>query len=158
MNDFITDKIGKFWTNIDEFQGILTKNHNNYEFTILDKIFDNSEDYILVNGIIENYKLSFILINKPVESKFTFKEVRKTFRIKQLFVSKFFNNFDEIKFSNVHIKFSNIANVINFPILNEFFTRDEENSNLIISFKEIKPYCVNMGDFTLKLCLKNIQQ
>jgi len=46
MNDFITDKIGKFWTKIDEFQGILNKNHGKYEFTILDKIFDNSNDYI----------------------------------------------------------------------------------------------------------------
>lgn len=151
MNEFITDKIGKFWTNIGEFQGILNKNHGKYEFTILDKIFDNSDDFILVNGIIENYKLSFILINKPVESKFTFNEVRNTYYIKQLFIGKFFNNFDEIKFSNVHIKFNNIANAINFSVLNNFFTRDEENSRLIISFKEIKPYCVNIDDFTLKL-------
>jgi len=135
MNEFITDKIGKFWTNIGEFQGILNKNYEKYEFTILDKIFDNFDDYILVNGIIENYKLSFILINKPVESKFTFNEVRNTYYVKQLFIGKFFNNFDEIKFSNVHIKFNNIANVINFPALSEFFTRDEENSSLIISFK-----------------------
>lgn len=155
MNEFFVNKIGKFWISEHEiFKGILNKNKGRYEFTILDKIFDSSKDYILINGTIENYKLSFILINKPVESKLTFNEFRKTYYVKQLFIGRFFNNFDDIKFNNVRIKINNIANVINFSPLNDFLTCDEENSRVIVSFEEVEPYCVNLDDFMLKLCFE----
>ena len=153
MNEFIIGKIGKFWTNVSEFPGILNKIQGRYEFTILDKNFNNSDDYILINGTIEDYKLSIILINKTIESKFSFNELN-TYYVKQLLVGKFFNNLDEIKFSNVHIKFNNIANVINFSHLNEFITRDFEDPKLIISLNEIKPFNVDFNDFTLKICFE----
>lgn len=80
MFNELLNKLGEFWIADDEehkIPDVLDQNTNSYEISFVNVNFNEyDEDYLLLNGIIENKKLSLIIINDPIRSKYA--NVRNT--------------------------------------------------------------------------------
>lgn len=66
MFNVIFEKLGNFWASDNDkqvFSGQINQNNNNFEISFVDVDFNNyDDDYILINGIIGNKKLSLIIL------------------------------------------------------------------------------------------------
>ncbi|WP_296887123.1 HEPN domain-containing protein [uncultured Methanobrevibacter sp.] len=153
MFDEIFGKLGTFWVSDNDkkiVSGQINQNNNDFEISFVNVDFDvYDDDYILLNGIVENKKLSLIIINDPI--KFTHaKVINNTYYIKYLFEGIHYNNKDNIKFENINIKIDNILSTIN---LRSFSTITPKPDILLIK-KPTNDYSVDLNEFILEIFLK----
>ena len=85
MFDEIFGKLGNFWVSDNDKEivpGYINQNNNNFEISFVNVDFnDYDDDYILLNGVVENKKLSLIIINDPIKSTHA-KVINNTYYIK----------------------------------------------------------------------------
>lgn len=148
----ITGKMGKFWLPDDDtcFNGILEKENGNFVFKTSEKNFEAFEqDYILINGMVENSEMTLIFFK--IMSEVTFAEVSNmNYSILYLFEG-FFKSIDEISFDNVVLDIDNISSVIDLDSLTENI--DEENNQFSVSYS-LDSFSFDLNDFNLKIFKK----
>ena len=106
----ITNKMGEFWLPEDEtnyFNGQIEKENENFTFKTIEKNFKTyNQNYILVNGIVENRELTLIIFKMITSGTFaTVSDMQ--YPILYLFEG-FFKRIDEISFDNIVIDIDNI--------------------------------------------------
>ena len=152
MFDEIFGKLGVFWVsnNDKKSDGVINQNNNSFTISFVNEDFDvYDDDYILLNGIVENKKLSLIILNNPIKYSIA-KVMNVTYSIKYLFEGIYYNNKDNIKFENINIKIDNIRSTINLCS----FSTDTPNSNILLIKKPTNDYSVNLNEFSLEIFLK----
>ena len=153
MYEAILNKLGLFWIEEDEenqFQGMLAKNNNNFSFTTLNENFEEDDDFILINGVIYNHKISFLIINYPIETTNSYcakkASSEKTFLIYYLFEGIHFNNVENIKFRNITLKIDNISSSIELPKLKYEFQKEKP-----LTVLETEDILIELNDFNLRI-------
>ena len=151
MFNEIIGKLGNFWVadNVEEiFPGQINQN-NNFEISFVNVNFnDYNEDYILLNGIVENKKISLIIINNPIISTHA-KVENNTYFITYLFVGIHYNNKEDIKFENINVKIDNIFSTITLHSLSTLTPKPE----ILLIKKPAKVYTANLKEFILEIFL-----
>lgn len=148
------DKIsqsGLFWIEKykeKNFQGEIQFDKDNFIFKIINMNFEYiHENKILINGIIENKPINFILINSPIASKYESYGINiKSYYISDVFLGVNYNTKEEREFKKIMFKINNISSVLNLHSL--------ENNSLDTSPLEIKPcepITIPMDNFTIKI-------
>ena len=154
MFNVLFEKLGNFWVSDNDkqvFPGQINQNNNNFEISFVDVDFNNyDDDYILLNGIIENKKLSLIIINAPIKSTYA-KVINNTYYIEYLFEGIHYNNKKNIKFENINIKIDNILSTINLHSLSTFTPKPE----ILLIKKPAEEYEANLNEFILGVFLKS---
>ena len=153
MFDEIFGKLGNFWVSDNDKEivpGYINQKNNDFEISFVNVDFnDYDDDYILLNGVVENKKLSLIIINNPIKSTHA-KVINNTYYIRYLFEGKHYNNKDNIKFENINIKIDNILSTIN---LHSFSTITPKPDILLIK-EPTNEYVVDLNEFNLEIFLK----
>ena len=153
MFDEIFGKLGNFWVSDNDKErvpGQINQNDSDFEISFVNVDFnDYDDDYILLNGVVENKKLSLIIINDPIKSTYA-KVINNTYYIRYLFEGKHYNNKDNIKFENINIKIDNILSTIN---LHSFSTITPKPDILLIK-EPTNEYVVDINEFNLEIFLK----
>ena len=154
MFNQILGKLGNFWVennNKKTAPGQINQNNNDFEISFVNVTFnDYDEDYILLNGIIENKKLSLIIINDPIKSTQA-KVINNTYHIKYLFKGMHYTNKKDIKFENINIKIDNISPTISLHTLSTNTPKPE----ILLMKKPTKKYTANLNEFILEIFLKS---
>lgn len=140
--------MGIFWIGnkeVESFQGIINKENEDLTFSTVNKVFNQDEDFILINGMISAQKVSFLIINYPIEETNNYcanKHLNeKKFFIYYLFESAHFKDIDNIKFKNITLKMDNISSAIKLPKLKYEFHKEKPltilpTENIIIQIKD----------------------
>ena len=157
MIDEILNTLGLFEFGENSFDGIISKNNGNLEFTVLNTIFKSDDDYLLINGYVNGKKVSFVMFNYPIVIS-TNQTRKETYSIHSLFIGKHFQDFNQLNFKNSIIKINNISSAINLSAFHPVFTgkMDKEYKPLVIKPQE--DYVVNLNDFTLKVRLNSFYE
>ena len=147
------DKLGEFWVADNKehkIPGVLNQNTNSYEISFVNVNFNEyDEDYLLINGVVENKKLSLIIINNPIRSIHA--NVRNTtYYIRYLFEGIHYNDKSQIEFNNINIKIDNISSTIRLHSLTELTPKPE----ILLMKKHTKEYFANLDEFNLEIFLK----
>lgn len=128
MFNELLNKLGEFWIADDEehkIPGVLDQNTNSYEISFVNVNFNEyDEDYLLLNGIIENKKLSLIIINDPIRSKYA-NARNTTYYIRYFFESIHYSDKSQIEFNNINIKIDNISSTIRLHSLTGLTSKPE---------------------------------
>lgn len=140
-------QIGKFWVENHEkecFHGNINFNTKDFILELIDPNFNSPKDEkVLINGIIDNKPISFILINHPpINHPPNF----QSYNIYDVCMGMHFDTKEDIKFEKIKFKINNISSVINLHSL-------EYNSSDMLPlkrepFEEVPP--ILMKDFTVK--------
>ena len=151
----ITNKMGEFWLPEDEtnyFNGQIEKENENFTFKTIEKNFKTyNQNYILVNGIVENRELTLIIFKMITSGTFaTVSDMQ--YPILYLFEG-FFKRIDEISFDNIVIDIDNISSVINLDSLNGEIG---ENNVFSISYSQDN-ISFDLNDFNLKIFKKLVE-
>ena len=153
MFDEIFGKLGNFWVSDNDKEidpGYINQNNNDFDISFVNVDFnDYDDDYILLNGVVENKKLSLIIINNPIKSTYA-KVINNTYYISYFFEGIHYNDKDNIKFENINIKIDNILSTIN---LRSFSTITPKPDILLIK-EPAKEYNVDLNEFSLEIFLK----
>lgn len=153
MYEDITNKFGLFWIEEDEnnqFEGMIKKNKEDFTFSTLNKDFKEYGDFVLINGVIYNHKISFLIINYPIE---TTNSVcannflsEKTFFITYLFEGIHFDNVENIKFKNITLKIDNISSSIDLPKVKYEFKKEKP-----LTVLPTEDIIIELNDFNIRI-------
>lgn len=153
MFNGLLNKLGEFWVADDEehkIPGVLDQNTNSYEISFVNVNFNEyDEDYLLLNGVVENKKLSLIIINDPIKN--TIANVRNTtYYIRYFFEGVHYSDKSQIEFNNINIKIDNISSTIRLHSLTGLTRKPE----ILLMKEPTKEYFANLDEFNLKIFLK----
>lgn len=153
MFNELLNKLGEFWVADDKehkIPGVLDQNTNSYEISFVNVNFNEyDEDYLLLNGVVENKKLSLIIINDPIKN--TIANVRNTtYYIRYFFEGVHYSDKSQIEFNNINIKIDNISSTIRLHSLTGLTPKPE----ILLMKKPTKEYFANLDEFNLEIFLK----
>ena len=153
MFNKLLNKLGEFWIVDDKknkIPGVLDQNTNSYEISFVNVNFNEyDDDYLLLNGVVENKKLSLIIINDPIKN--TIANVRNTtYYIKYFFEGIHYTDKTGIEFNNINIKIDNISSTIRLHSLTCLTPKPE----ILLMKEPTKEYVANLDEFNLKIFLK----